>query len=58
LARVLCYLYEDPLNLGALAAIAALANLSASWRELAQRRLASGQIEDWSRRLTTPVMRP
>jgi len=56
LARLLCYLYEDPLNIGALTAIAALANLSASWQELAQQRLASGRIEDWSRRLTTPVM--
>jgi MOSC domain-containing protein YiiM len=55
LTRLLHYLYEDPLNSGALAAIAALADLSASWRELARQRLASGRIEDWSRRLTTPV---
>jgi len=56
LSRLLCCLYGDPLNLRALAAIVTLGNLSASWRELAQRRLASGQIEDWSRRLTTPVL--
>jgi MOSC domain-containing protein YiiM len=56
LARLLFHLYEDPLNVRALAAMAALDSLSPSWRELAQRRLASGQIEDWSRRLTTPAM--
>jgi len=56
LARLLYFLYADPLNPRALAAIAALDNLSASWRELAQRRLASGQIENWSHRLTTPVL--
>ncbi|MHB0983893.1 MAG: 3-alpha domain-containing protein, partial [Thiobacillus sp.] len=39
----------------ALAAIMALDVLSASWRELAQRRLTSGQVEDWSRRLNTPA---
>ncbi len=56
LTRLLHYLYEDPLNIEALTAIAALADLSASWRELARQRLVSGWIEDWSRRLTTPVI--
>lgn len=56
LGRLLLHLYADPLNVSALAAIAALGNLSASWRELAQRRLASGRVEDWSRRLTTPAI--
>ena len=49
------HLYADPLNVDALAAIKALGVLSASWRELAQRRLTSGQVEDWSRRLNTPA---
>lgn len=57
LARLLFHLYADPLNIGALAAIAAIAELAPSWRELAQRRLDSGRIEDWSRRLTTPAVR-
>ncbi len=56
LARLLWHLYSDPLNVSALADMAALSNLSASWRELARRRLASGQIEDWLRRLKTPVI--
>lgn len=56
LARLLWHLYSDPLNVSALADMAALSNLSTSWRELARRRLASGQIEDWLRRLKTPVI--
>ena len=55
LAHLLHHLYADPLNADALAAIMALDVLSVSWRELAQRRLTSGQIEDWSRRLNTPA---
>lgn len=43
------------LNVDALAAIKALGVLSASWRELAQRRLTSEQIEDWSLRLNAPA---
>lgn len=54
LARLLHHLYSDPLNPDALSAMAALTVLPASWRELAQRRLASGCVEDWSRRLETP----
>jgi MOSC domain-containing protein YiiM len=56
LARLLFQLYEDPLNDSALAAMAELDSLAPSWRELAQRRLASGRIEDWSHRLTTPAV--
>ena len=55
LAHLLHHFYADPLNVEALAAIMALDVLSASWRELAQRRLTSGQVEDWSRRLNTPA---
>lgn len=54
LARLLHHLYIDPLDDGALAAIAALELLAPGWRQLAARRLASGSIEDWSRRLDTP----
>jgi len=57
LARLLHHLYVDPLNSNALEAIAALEMLSASWRALAQQRLATGQIEDASRRLTIPELR-
>ena len=57
LARLLFQLYEDPLNLDALAAMATLDSLASSWRELAQRRMDSGRIEDWSQRLTTPAMK-
>jgi MOSC domain-containing protein YiiM len=57
LARLLHHLCIDPLNVGALAAIKALGSLSAAWRGLAQRRLLSGQVEDWSARLKTPVVR-
>jgi len=54
LARVLEVLYRDTLNREALAVIAAMPELATSWRELAERRLARGRVEDWSRRLTTP----
>lgn len=55
LARLLHHLYLDPLNREALAAMAAIPVLPPSWRQLAEKRLASGQIEDWSRRLDSPV---
>ena len=55
LVRLLHHLYADMLNDSALTAIAALSVLPASWRELAEQRLESGQVEDWSRRLNTPV---
>lgn len=51
LARLLHYLYVDPLDRAALAEIAALEPLAASWRQLARRRLDSGRVEDWARRL-------
>jgi len=55
LVRLLHHLYADPLNREALTAMAALAVLPDSWRKLAQQRLASGRLEDWSRRLGTPL---
>lgn len=57
-ARLLHYLYIAPLNREALSAMAALTALPAGWRELMRHRLASGCIEDWSRRLTIPAVPP
>lgn len=54
LTRLLHHLYADPLNREALAAMAALAALPGSWRQLARQRLELGTVESWSRRLTTP----
>ncbi len=51
LSRLLHHVYVDRLDGAALRAIAALPELSESWRNLAARRLASGAVEDWSRRL-------
>lgn len=39
---------DDPVGL---AGMAALPELSPSWREIAQRRLKSGRVEDWTKRL-------
>ena len=58
LSRLLHYLYVEPLNAGALEALAALDVLAASWRTLAQQRLLAGQVEDGARRLDTPAQRP
>lgn len=55
LARLLHCLYNDPLNRDALTALLALSPLPASWRKLAQQRLNTGVVEDWSRRLTIPA---
>lgn len=44
-------LYVDRLNLRELAGIAALDVLAEGWRKYAVRRLESGRVEDWSKRL-------
>lgn len=44
-------LYVDRMNLDELHGIATLDVLAEGWRKLAQRRLDSGQVEDWSKRL-------
>ncbi len=44
-------LYVDRLNLRELASIAALDVLAEGWRKYAVRRLESGRVEDWSKRL-------
>lgn len=55
IARLLHHLYADPLNSEALTAIVALDVLPQLSRQLAERRLKSGQVEDWSRRLNIPL---
>lgn len=44
-------LYVDMLDRESLSAMAALAHLAENWRNTAVRRLESGVVEDWSRRL-------
>ncbi|HLP66560.1 MAG TPA: MOSC domain-containing protein [Rhizobium sp.] len=48
-------LYVDRLNLRELASIAALDVLAEGWRKYAVRRLESGRVEDWSKRLDGTV---
>lgn len=54
LTRVTDLFYRDKLDRPALAAFAALSGLPESWRDLAERRLRSGEVEDWGARLNTP----
>lgn len=54
LARILHALHRDTLNAGELMQLASLETLTASWRDLARRRLERHAVEDWSRRLDTP----
>ncbi|KAA2211498.1 MOSC domain-containing protein [Teichococcus oryzae] len=51
LSRLNRLLYKDTGNRDALAAMARLPELAQGWRMLAERRLASGTVEDWSKRL-------
>ncbi|MFC3570066.1 MOSC domain-containing protein [Paracoccus simplex] len=51
LRRLWHALYVDRLNLGELQGIAALDVLAEGWRRYAVRRLESGRVEDWSKRL-------
>lgn len=55
LERILEVLYRDTLNVEALRQLTAISCLTESWRTLAQRRLERRSLEDWTRRLTTPV---
>lgn len=52
LSRVLSLLYVTPLEHHAIAAMAELEQLSPNLRQLARKRLETGQIEDWERRLS------
>ncbi len=54
LTRVTDLFYNDKLNRPALTAFAALSGLPESWRNLAERRLQSGEVEDWGSRLNAP----
>lgn len=51
LSRILRAFYIDRMDRPTLEGIAGLSVLAPSWRELARRRLASGRVEDWSKRL-------
>ncbi len=51
LDRIWRAFYIDRMNLPELRAIAALAPLAEGWRRHAARRVESGQVEDWTRRL-------
>ncbi|WP_435100449.1 MOSC domain-containing protein [Arhodomonas sp. AD133] len=52
LARLIRVLYRDRHDRAALAEMADLPALCESWRAIARKRLDSGRVEDWSRRLT------
>lgn len=53
--RLLYLLYVDRHNLAALEQMAKLDTLTPSWRATAAKRLASGAVESWSKRLDTPA---
>ena len=55
LRRLWHVLYVDRMNREALEGIAGLDVLAESWRKLAVRRLESGRVEDWSKRLDHKV---
>ncbi|MEJ5022979.1 MOSC domain-containing protein [Ochrobactrum vermis] len=52
LRRLWRTLYVDTMNLDELAAMASLSHLPENWRRYAEKRLATRQVEDWSRRLS------
>ncbi|MCQ3934522.1 MAG: MOSC domain-containing protein [Gammaproteobacteria bacterium] len=54
LARILRLLYRDTLDRDALASLAALPGIPASWQRLLRRRLENAAVEDWNSRLQTP----
>lgn len=51
IARIWRTFYVNTLDRSELAAIVALTRLTSSWRVHAARRLESGEVEDWSKRL-------
>lgn len=55
LQRVLNILHRDTLNREALRELAELPELAESWRNLMHRRLEKAEVEDWTRRLETPL---
>lgn len=52
IARLHRILYLDPLNRAELRSMAALAHLPERWRVIAEQRLRSSSVEDWTRRLS------
>ena len=52
LARLIRLLYVETRNRPELEAARELAELAESWRRLVDRRLKTGSVEDWSRRIT------
>lgn len=58
LSRLTNLLYRDRLSLGDLQQMATLPELSASWRNIALKRLQLGRVEDFSPRLHAPPARP
>jgi len=54
LARLIKVIYHAKPDRTALATLAGLSKLAPSWREMAEKRLATGRTEDWLRRLVTP----
>jgi MOSC domain-containing protein YiiM len=52
--RLLRVLYVDRDDHASLEQMAALDALSASWRSTAAKRLDTGRVESWSKRLETP----
>ncbi len=51
LTRLTRLLYRDMREREALSAMAALPELAQGWRDLAEKRLTSGKVESWARRL-------
>ena len=51
LKRITGLLYHDTDDRDGLAGLAALSELAHNWRDLARRRLNSGKIENWTKRL-------
>ena len=49
--RLARLLYGDAADQDGLASVAGLPELAQGWRHLARRRLVSGEIEDWTKRL-------
>lgn len=52
LARAISVLYKRTLAFDELAELAAVPTLAESWRRLMQRRLQTGKVESWGKRLT------
>jgi MOSC domain-containing protein YiiM len=55
LSRLIALLYRATGDRDGLAAMTRLPELADGWRTLAERRLSSGRVEDWSKRLDGPA---